>query len=332
MIHHAWLQKHPSPAAQGGEFHWYPDDGDRELRASFVERVRGLEPPAVLWHLEPGRAAWGQVFSATAPTDGRRYVGLVLSVVEGDAPLADLLAQLSPPAAEPWSDGVPIEQPPAAPSLPPSREVRAQRRDPAAIARALLTGGAAPVDDIGGDDLPQRIASIERIMPELAGVRTGVWTLGPPATASDRVAELAAAAWREPTSRAARAWRLACELAVDATVDDIARRIEPLDVRRVLAASERNELRDGATVVDALQAWSRGRFDRSPDAATLPARLAELVALRVLARLAADQDEALAIAEARWYALLSSARRKALLGAVAQRTRSLRALVEATHA
>jgi hypothetical protein len=70
---HAWLQKHPSPLTSDGEFHWYPDVpqvGDRELRAGLVERVRGIEPPAVLWQLERGRVAWGQVFSATAPLDG----------------------------------------------------------------------------------------------------------------------------------------------------------------------------------------------------------------------------------------------------------------------
>ena len=99
MNRHAWLQKHPSPLTSGGEFHWYPDVpqvGDRELRAGFVERVRGIEPPAVLWQLERGRVAWGQVFSATAPLDGRRYVGLVLSVVEGHRSTGDLLAMLEP--------------------------------------------------------------------------------------------------------------------------------------------------------------------------------------------------------------------------------------------
>jgi hypothetical protein len=74
MIRHTWLQKHPSHLASSGEFHWYPDTGDRELQASFVERVRGIEPPAVLWQLERDRVAWGQVFSAVAPTDGARPI------------------------------------------------------------------------------------------------------------------------------------------------------------------------------------------------------------------------------------------------------------------
>jgi hypothetical protein len=81
-----------------------------------------------------------------------------------------------------------------------------------------------------------------------------------------------------------------------------------------------------------LHAWGRGRLDRSPGADTLVVRLADLVALRVLTQLAAGGDAAGAIAEARWHALLSSERRSALLAAVAQRTASLRAFVEAHHA
>ena len=77
-----------------------------------------------------------------------------------------------------------------------------------------------------------------------------------------------------------------------------------------------------------LHAWGRGRFDRSPTAETLAARLADLVALRVLVRLAAGDDARDAIAEARWYALLSASRQTALLAAVAARTASLRGFVE----
>ncbi|HSJ99867.1 MAG TPA: hypothetical protein VK932_01455, partial [Kofleriaceae bacterium] len=104
-IRHAWLQKHPSPAAARGEFHWYPPDGDRELRASFVERSRGIEAPAVLWQLAPGRVSWARVFAATAPIDGRRYVGLVLTTAEAEgASPADLLEALEVPEAAPWSE------------------------------------------------------------------------------------------------------------------------------------------------------------------------------------------------------------------------------------
>src|SRR5262245_2166376 len=104
-IRHAWLQKHPSPAASRGEFHWYPPEEDRELRASFVERSRGVDAPAVLWQLAPGRASWARMFAATAPVDGRRYVGMVLTIAEGErAEPAELLEALEVPEAAPWSE------------------------------------------------------------------------------------------------------------------------------------------------------------------------------------------------------------------------------------
>lgn len=334
--HHAWLQKHPSPLATRGEFHWYPDVGDRELRAGFVERVRGLEPPAVLWQLERGRIAWGQVFSATAPLDGRRYVGLVLSVVEGDRGAADLLARLAPPPPAAWTDGVATA---SRGRKLAAQELAALKRGPrgavAAVARALLSGGTAGVDDPAAEDLPQWIASIERVLPEPGPApRCGAWCTGGAGGSRDRVAELAAAAWREPTSRAARAWTLLCELAIarGEPVDRVGVALEAIDAAAVLTAGERADLAGAGRVVDVLHAWGRGRLDRSPAADTLPARLADLVALRVLARLADDDDPSAAIAEARWYALLSATRRQALLAAVAARTASLRALVEAHHA
>jgi hypothetical protein len=392
---HAWLQKHPSPLATGGEFHWYPDApqaADRELRASFVERVRGIEPPAVLWQLEPGRVAWGQVFSATAPLDGRRYVGLVLSIVEGDDPAVDLLAAVAPPPPEPWTPG-------AAPAVAPRTEVgrrepgprtevgrrepgpctEVERREPgsrtlkprhrptakgaaapvlavpavrelagqelevfprqlhgdiAGVVRALLDGGTARVDEPASADLPRWTASIDRVLPAPSKLRRGVWNaVEQRAAGRDRVAELAAAAWREPGSRAAKAWTLLCELAVarGESIDRVGVALEAVDATAVLTAAERAEISGCRGVVDVLHAWGRGRFDRSPSADTLPARLADLVALRVLARLAAGDDPRDAIAEARWHGLLSAQRRTALLDAVAQRTSSLRALVEAHH-
>jgi hypothetical protein len=336
MNRHAWLQKHPSPLATRGEFHWYPEVGDRELRAGFVERVRGIEPPAVLWQLERGRVAWGQVFSATAPLDGRRYVGLVLSVVEGDRPAADLLAALAPPSAAPWTEAIATES--------SGRELsvqelavgkRAHRGDVAGVARALLSGGAASVEDPASAELPAWIASIERVLPEPgARPRCGVWSTGGASGAPDRVAALVAAAWREPASPAARAWTLLCELASarGEPVDRVGVALEAIDAGAVLTPAERADVGDGASVVDVLHAWGRGRLDRSLAAETLAARLADLVAFRVVARLAAGDDAGGAIAEARWHALLPAQRRDALLAAVAQRTASLRALVEAHHA
>jgi hypothetical protein len=56
-------------------------------------------------------------------------------------------------------------------------------------------------------------------------------------------------------------------------------------------------------------------------------RLADAVALRVLARLVDGSDERVAVAEARWHALLPAARRQTLLDTVAHRAVSLRPLV-----
>src|SRR4051794_4835824 len=167
---HAWLQKHPSPLTSAGEFHWYPEagrPGARELRAGLVERVRGIEPPAVLWQLERGRIAWAQVFAATAPVDGRRYVGLVLSVVEGNLPACDLLAALAPPPAAPWSEGLATASRGREPAVQELAAVRREARgDVAGVARALLSGGPARFDDPESPGLPAWIASIERILPE----------------------------------------------------------------------------------------------------------------------------------------------------------------------
>jgi hypothetical protein len=346
-IRHAWLQKHPSPAASGGEFHWYPREGDRELRASCVERLRGVDPPAVLWELAPGRVVWARPFAAIAPTDARRYVGLVLTIVEqGGATPADLLDKLVAPAATPWT----------AQAQPTHRERVASialrgfasldlaeddaltvdaggcNGDVASVARALLSGGTARVGDPAHVGLAAWIASIERWMPEpvVATVRRGVWAAGTARGDGDRVAELVAGAWRDRLSSEARAWRVLGELAEarGVTVDAIAGEVAALDDTGALTDEERAVLPGPRGFVDVLHAWGRGQLDQCPTAGTLPARLADAVALRILAQLVAGDDARGAIAEARWYALLPAARRQTLLETVASRAVSLRALVE----
>jgi hypothetical protein len=373
-IRHAWLQKHPSPVASAGEFHWYPHEGDRELRGSCVERMRGIDPPAVLWELTRGRVVWAQPFAAIAPHDGRRYVGLVLTIVErqGASP-AELLDALVAPGAGPFVDA--SSQPAARrasialagysslditldPKPDEAVEARAGDVDVAGVARALLSGGTARVADPGDPALAAWIGTIERWMPEavVASPRRGVWTRDesidarrppPPELAgsanragstssADRVAELVAGAWRAPTSSAARAWRLLAELAETRgqTVDEVERELAGLEQvpLGVLSDEERAVLPGKSSLVDALHAWGRGQLDQCPTAGTLTARLADAVALRVLARLVDGRDARAVIAEARWYALLPAARRATLLEAVADRAVSLRGLVEVTHA
>jgi hypothetical protein len=143
-VRHAWLQKHPTPTASTGEFHWHPANalggapagdlaqasiaiarGDRgavasiardragdvgDLRLSLVDRLRGVVPPAALWQVAPGRVVWAQVFAATAPGDGRRYCGLAVTVAEAPgASAAELLASMIVPPAAPWA-GEPAER------------------------------------------------------------------------------------------------------------------------------------------------------------------------------------------------------------------------------
>jgi hypothetical protein len=414
-IRHAWLQKHPSPSAHGGEFHWHPADCDRDLRTGCVERMRGIEPPAVLWELAPGRVAWAQLFAATAPTDHRHYVGVVLTIAEDNgATIAELLDALTLPAAQPWTPATHSHpgSPRAAPSVrrPDTRrpdtsghEARGTKRgavvgaggaralssgaqagvndasrpdlpakrgtvvgaaartlpsgghaaieDPArfelsakggtidaGVARALLSGGQAAVDDPARPELPAQIAVLERWMPKVVvgNVRRGVWRTRRSGLAPDPVAELVVAACREPGSRAETGWRLLGELAdaKGAAIDDVAASAARTDdaLQAVLTEAERAALGGARTFVETLHAWGRGRLERCASAATATARFADVLALRMLGRLVAGRDAREAIAEARWHALLPSARRTALLAEVAGRTATLRSLVEQHHA
>ena len=306
---YAWLQKHPTPAARAGEFHWYPPEGDRDVRASFAEHLPSATGEIVMWQLAPDHAAWALPFVAIAPLDGRRYTGFALAI-------ADRLGELVPPIAAPWTETTPrpASASPALPgeTAPPNGGAGSIDRppvlpDPAGVARALLDGGSAAVGDPAHAGLPRAVAAIERVMPAAVRVRRGTWTAGDRKCAADRVAELAVAAAMTPGSRAARAWQLARELVTPAR-----------DLDAVVAACGAVEPAWIAT----LNAWGRGKLARDVD------ELADRVALRALARLAADRDPAWAIAEARWHALLPVDRRAELLTAVARRADSLRVFID----
>ena len=306
MIHRAWLQKHPTPDAQAGEFHWYPASAELEaLRASFVERLPNAPAGCVLWRIAPGEVAWGQTFTAVAPVDNRRYTGLALVIATGDEPTADLLAAIVPPSPTPYTatTTAAATATAAAAGLPP---------DLAGIVRALLSGAPAHVGDPAAPDLPGLVASVERELPASvhAVARTGTFLPGAKPRAGDRVAELAAAAIATPRSHAATTWRLARSLATASrTVDE------------VFALAERDDPAFRTT----LNAWGRDRLD----APLSVDELADRLALRVLAALVAERDPAHVIAEARWYALLPAARRDALLAALATRAPLLEELAHA---
>jgi hypothetical protein len=349
VVRHAWLQKHPSPAAASGEFHWYPREGDRELRSELVERVRGLEPPAVLWELAPGRVVWARSFAATAPMDGRRYVGLVVTIAEsvigrGTERACDLLRAVDVPAAAPWSSAAPEDLQHAAISeFPAATELDAlPRGDLIALARGLLSGGVHEISDPMIHDLSLFVAAIERHVADGEASRRGAWIAGD-VSKPDRVATLLAAAARSPTSDEARAWGVLCDLAESRqeTPDVVAAALEadPLTdeeraalARHPIVERQSSTLAELTSLTERLHAWGRGRFDLCPTAGSLLDRLADAVALRVLAELASGGDPRRPIAEARWYSLLPAERRTSLLDNLIARAASLRSLVETTHA
>ena len=246
MTRYAWLQKHPTPAAHAGEFHWYPSCGDRELHAGFAERLPSATGGA-LWQLARHEVAWALPFVAVA-ADGRRYTGLALAV-------ADSLAQLVPAVAAPWTESTTEVRPAPPPVLP----------DLAGVARALLDGGSAAVGDPAHLGLPRAISAVERIMPA-RGVRRGTWTAGTAKYREDRVAELAARAVLAPSSRAACGWQLACELATaKRSVDDV---VAAIGI-------------DDDAWIDTLNAWGRGKV--AGDVRDLADRVALRVLARLVA-------------------------------------------------
>jgi hypothetical protein len=274
-----------------------------------------------------------------------------------------LLDVIAPPPAAPWSEDTQVMCSLATRYARPAPQVTfssldialdgdlaagdtdrwASAADPTAVVRALLSGGSAAVGDPAHRQLPAWIASLERWMPDavVARTRRGVWTAASGGIVKpDRVAEIGASGWRDRTSAAARAWRLLVELseARAQSVDEVAAELAHGDdaARSALTDEERRALSMSTrSLVDVLHAWGRGRLDQCPTAGTLTERLADAVALRVLARLADGTDPRAVIAEARWHALLPAARRATLLDAVASRASSLRRLLEdpeATHA
>ena len=315
-IRHAWLQKHATPVASDGEFHWYPpSDAAPEL----VERSRGVTPPAVLWELAPGRVVWAQAFAATAPIDARRYVGFVVSIVEGDGTAAELLHRLVAPPAQPWgASQAPIAEAGIATIAAP-------------VARALLDGGTAAVGDPTAPDLPQLVASLEQLAPERVAMtpRRGMFTAGAAIAPVDHVADLMLRAWNGD-ERALAGWRLLAELAQvqDRGLDSV-----ELDGDRAIAAAlsedERELIGDTRDFVRVLHLWGRGRLDRSPAAASLAARLSDALASRVLASYLAGDDGRVPVASARWYALLPAARRLTLLTTAIARAPSLSEVIHA---
>ncbi|HEX4456057.1 MAG TPA: hypothetical protein VH143_34590 [Kofleriaceae bacterium] len=321
-IAHAWLQKHATPTARGGEFHWHPAEN---ALPALIERLHGATPPCVLWELAPGRVLWAQAFAATAPSDSRRYTGLVATIAAAaNATPAELLAELNVPAAEPWSTG----------STTGSDELsRAALGDGVAIAQALLFGGDAELAAPTHREMPRAIAELEALVPAdvvAARARTGTWraprNIATLARASyEPAAELLAAAWRGRGTP----WRATIELARSQHRDirDVARAIAVPDTQleRALTIAERAVLGEPLAWPRVVNAWGRGKL-AAPD---VTVRIADALAARVIGELASGRDGRAAIAAVRWHALLPAARRTALLATLAERTACLQELIDA---
>jgi hypothetical protein len=163
----AWLQKHPSPSGSDGAFHWHGDGGTPDERARFVERMRGVTAPAVLWSIAPGRVLWATVWSAVSPIDHRAYTGMTLAC-------AASLAELPTVPCGPFG---------SASSMP-------SHGDRVRLARAAL-GGTVTVEGVDVAELDELDRALPRSMR--AGVREGAAKIGRAAAKPDRVAELLAA-------------------------------------------------------------------------------------------------------------------------------------------
>jgi hypothetical protein len=163
-LRHEWLQKEATPGSPGGDFQWYPGEVDADLRAAMAGRADA--GGQAVWQIEPDRVAWAVSYSAVAAVDRRRYIGLALTVVEGDAPTSALLAAIDVLPAAPWRErpiarAVPIAiAPPFAPAPRPVEPATA-----AAAAHALWSGGAHPIAAPTDPALPGLLSTLATWLP-----------------------------------------------------------------------------------------------------------------------------------------------------------------------
>ncbi len=226
-LRHEWLQKEATPGTPEGGFRWYPAAIDGDLRAAMTGRAD--DGGLALWRIEPGRVAWATSFTSVPTSDRRRYVGLAMTVAEGDAPTSALLAAIDVLPGEPWRERpltreVPVRALPRyAPAPRPLDATTAT-----AIARGLWTGGAATIAAPTEPTLPALLATLATWLPDDVERRPRQGAFAPPA---DRATDPAPSplhhylglAWALPAPIAARdaglgqrAWRAACGLAARA--------------------------------------------------------------------------------------------------------------------
>ena len=354
-LRHEWLQKHPSPRAARGDFHWFPGEVDADLRASLAEGARAGQAQ---WRIDPGRVAWAVGFAATAPADGRRYVGLAVTVAEASAPAAELLAAIDALPAAPWQEQPgegEVDVAPLGDDTPADTAIDAATA--ARAARALWRGGAMLAADPTAAAWPRALASLETWLPPAvrASARSGSIVGDGDAPAPGPLHHYLGVSWALPPAIAARdagygrrAWRLAHALAarqgveVEAFFDELAALARAWDTAADLdgyltragvvreaerAACDRRAPAPLGDAPDAGRLWSRvvhywGRGLLAGDG--LDERLAAVLARRVVAdhlfHLDAPDQPSLPgryLRRLRWESLLPRPRARALEAQVA---------------
>jgi hypothetical protein len=357
-VRHEWLQKHATPSSASGDFHWHPAIVDGDLRAEIAERARGC---AAWARLAPGRVVWATGFDEIAPADGRRYPGLVVTVIESIdaiASAAALLAAVPAIAARPWAsereaasgDDLVVEVVEPPPLASGAAFVSRWSADEAgAAAGALRT--AEPMACAAIDEAtPRALATLDTwIDDDLRACVRDVAIVRGAAAAAAALDHYAGRAWCAVDAVGARrVWRSALALATregvaaEALFDDLAAlaaawdRAGDLDAWLVRAGVIGGAERDAAAARglalvgdDAgwlwnriVHAWGRGCF-----APAVTERLAGTLARRILAdHLIALERDAQPLRywrRLRWEALLPRERRDHLAAGVRARIPSL---------
>lgn len=206
VFRHAWMQKHPTPGNQRGDFHWYPAELPSAIRGTLTElatRQRGQK--ASLWIVDGSYLAWARTFSAVSPVDQRRYTGLAVTIARPDRgtdartwseSLPEVLSRLDLPEAAPLDRGesgpaagmkpvkVPITAPPGRDrplAVDPDSVLRLFESGDRNLAMALCLGGAVHGREPHAERLPALFGRLLSWLPasERALPRTGVVTERP---------------------------------------------------------------------------------------------------------------------------------------------------------
>ena len=201
VFRHAWMQKHPSPSNQRGDFHWHPSGIPSAIRGTLTDLVtRERRQKASLWIIDGSYAAWARSFAALSPVDDRRYTGLAITIAQpkdsdpagGEAEwsksLPEVLARLPLAEAAPWTSATELEpqscQLDSAPganrplAVDPGSLERLFRHGERNLARSLYRGGAVQSREPHAERLPALLGRLLSWLPpgERAEPRVGVLT------------------------------------------------------------------------------------------------------------------------------------------------------------